>query len=111
MKEITYNILISLLGIIALPFVLYAGFWVTYQLEIRFDTPRYIKYGFPLRTDFWIGCQFYGKYKTILKSTGINCKAGEGWGQCTGLNEFTEIIDGVIIDRTDDCNYVDKFRD
>ena len=57
---------------IALPIVLYLGFWITYQFEINFITPQYKHYGLPVRTDFWLAqCQIYSEieYKNEYEDT------------------------------------------
>ena len=47
---------------IMLPFVLYFGFWLTFQFENNFITPQFQHYGLPLRTDFWGGqCQIFAE--------------------------------------------------
>jgi len=81
MPKIIVNLLIFLLILPA--FLL--GISVTYLYESKIVMPS-MKYGLPVRTNFWFGCEIDS---TIIKSDGLGSWITEtGWHNCRQYRDY-----------------------
>jgi hypothetical protein len=81
MKEIYYWL--SLIYLI--PLTLLCGFAISCFLESILYTPLFEKYGYPLRNNFWTGCEMYFY---VEQTKDCKCDMVQDWYPCTSYKNY-----------------------